>query len=133
MYLKNLRIYGRHLRLDLADQPNRLPEAAQAPALASGSQRQRKEYDSRIDRHTVGFLRSVDRCGSGTGSAQGGCCHHWFATCDLIAMELGGLFPDGSPLWLGMGTEADWNELRSQHPHAKFAGLIPAPQTPLEN
>jgi hypothetical protein len=46
-------------------------------------------------------------------------------------MELGGLFPDGASLWLGMGKESNWSELRALHPHAKFSGLIQSPNRAL--
>jgi hypothetical protein len=55
------------------------------------------------------------------------CFRHYFANpgiTDLAAVELKELLPAGKSLWLGMGNVKDWIDLKDEHPHAEFAGLV---------
>jgi ABC-type lipoprotein export system ATPase subunit len=47
-----------------------------------------------------------------------------FAQADLAAVEFRGFDKKLDPLWIGIGKESFWKDLKKEHPKAHFAGLV---------
>jgi energy-coupling factor transporter ATP-binding protein EcfA2 len=125
MYVNNLRLYARHLRRDLAESPSGLPDAAHARFLLQGPNGSGKSTILEAIAMLWDFFGEWIDAGPGRGiSGRSRCFKHYFADCDLAAVELQGLLPEGKPLWLGMGKVKYWVDLKVEHPQAEFAGLV---------
>jgi energy-coupling factor transporter ATP-binding protein EcfA2 len=119
MYVKNVRLYAKHLRYDLATDPAGLPEPALVRFLLQGANGSGKStileaiatlWDFFGEWIDVGAGRSMPR--------RWRCFKHYFAdpkVTDLAAVELGGLLPNGQSLWLGMGKAGEWVGLKELH------------------
>ena len=68
------------------------------------------------------FGEWIDR-GTGKPPVASQSRHHLFSS-DFAAMELVGFLPGDQPIWIGVAGANDWNDLKSLHPDAQFAGLV---------
>lgn len=125
MYVNNLRLYARHLRRDLIDNPQGLSEPAHARLLLQGPNGSGKSTILEAIATLWDFFGDWIDAGRGRGiSGRSRCFKHYFADSDLAAMELKDLLPEGRSLWLGMGKVKYWVDLKDEHPQADFAGLV---------
>jgi energy-coupling factor transporter ATP-binding protein EcfA2 len=125
VYVKNLRIYAKHLRRDLAERPEGLPDPAHERLLLQEANGGGKSTIlEAIATLWDPFGEWIDAGPGRRISASSRSVKHYFVDADLAAVELKGLFPDGPSLWLGMGKIQYWVDLKDEHPTAQFAGLV---------
>lgn len=125
MYVNNVRLYAKHLRRDLVDRPEGLPEAAHARFLLQGANGSGKSTILEAIAALWDFFGDWIEAGPGrTISGRSRCLKHYFAEADLAAVELKGLLANDRSLWLGMGKRKYWVDLKDEHPSAVFAGFV---------
>lgn len=125
MYVNNVRLYAKHLRLDLVDDPQGLPEPAHRRLLLQGANGSGKSTILEAIATLWEFFGEWIDAGPGRGiSGRSRCFRHYFAKSDLAAVELRGLLPEDRSLWIGMGKVKNWIDLKVEYPGSDFAGLI---------
>lgn len=126
MYVNNLRLYTKNLRRDLVENSEGLPEPARRRLLLQGANGSGKSTILESVATLWDFFGEWIDAGPGRyiSTKKSRCLKHYFAESDLVAMELCDLFPDRGSRWIGMGKEKFWLDLKNEHPHAEFAGLV---------
>lgn len=125
MYVNNVRLYAKHLRRDLVSGASGLSEPAHARLLLQGANGSGKSTFLEAIASLWDFFGEWIDAGPGRGiSGRARSFKHYFSDCDLAAVEIGGLLPNGKSLWLGMGKVSFWVDLKQEHGDAEFAGLV---------
>lgn len=125
MYVNNLRMYTKNLRQDLVENSVGLPEPARRRLLLQGVNGCGKSTILESIAKLWDFFGDwIDAGPDRFNPRKSRCLKHYFSVSDLVAMELSELPPAGGSMWIGMGKEKFWDELKNEHPSAEFTGLV---------
>ena len=123
MYVNNVRLYAKHLRLDLAASRDGLPEAARDRLLLQGPNGSGKSTVLQTISTLWGFFGRWIEIGQ-DGRPPTTQMRHVLADGDLAAVEFRGFAGNLQSLWVAMGKANAVEDLRREYPDSVFAAAL---------
>ena len=123
MYVNRLRLWGvKPLRCDIPADGAELPEPSRHRLLLQGGNGSGKTVVLETIATLWKFWGEWVDIGENQTPPREHLRHH-LAAADLAAMEIQGLAPRTRPVWIGMGSDEAWDELKENYPRHIFVGL----------